>query len=1168
MIIFLSTLDFKIVNILGPRTARAKYTLDKTLIEKVLSFLTLKHVFSLLADCVWDAIGCRKNSTIKKCCDDRFDVCSTLVKENITTNSLPPCPIELDNQDIDQPGIDLRFDLTPGIDCKSMEPLPPCPAGSDQPGIDLRFDLTPGVDCEPVEPLPPCPTGSDQPGIDLRFDLTPGIDCEPITKPPLPLCPIDNDDLSGLIPGVECKALPFCAPKGQKEVEINIRETPGVTCIPLPPCPVGSNVPGIDLRFDLTPGVDCDPINNSEEQSKCLDFASDGYNCVPKETCSVTSIDIREDLNVDIEAMQRVMAEDSKCPQQGMVCCHNANEKPGELPLCPIISDDVGIDLRNDFTPGVDCDLPPFCPPRGQTNVREDLIPGETCLPLPFCPVGSDEPGINLRFDLTPGVDCDPINPEEQSKCLDFASDGYDCVLKETCSETSAADLIDDLLSIMREGAEMATCPEQGMVCCHINDKKPYLLPLCPMMTSDLQNELITGVDCRPMPFCPPKDQKGGEINIREEEGLIEGLTCQPLPPCQTDFDDLGIDLRTHNVDCQVIVPDVVVDEIFEYETEDEGETGTEEQQNIQPKCTEAGIDLGNGQLQFPGLTCVGKKTRLPPCHPNSDLAIDLGHLQSKPGLKCDPSTTELLPQEPTLPSCPENISRILQDLNDYDYDAVPEAWLRQVSLISPSAVPVPGVTCKASKLPPCPKEDSIDIRSQEIPGLTCQENAQTMVKMVANILSKAISKFVEETGIEIPDQVFVNTETSPELTEPEINVGGDINIINSFETINPATINATIKLPGDSEQTVKFQVSIPKSLGTPTTIDNEKLAATIVEKLERVTETIAFLEQQLGDEDMKIQSLPEVIASAVILYVKQGKSLESIDMLKFTIEIKKELQFPEVEVRQGISENALETVVRFPGVEQTVKFQVDVPKKCLEGSSQESIQGVDFDLSVPQPNPILPLLCKDLSIDTLSLIDAIKTKLTKASATKSFIDKLTNEETKQVTLAEVIANSVAIYIAQNQVATANKLDLQIDIVKGLEFPEIVVKPGNAENELQSIAKFPGVIDRSLTVEIDISNNLENLDQLASDISESFDTFSNENNEEIDGQNGNTLPKLRQDSIQPPPCSEDVFEPNINLRSGELSLPGVTCTLQPIDCSTLPMKFYSFSGKPASTTSK
>ena len=1091
-----------------------------------------------------------------------------MVKDNITTDPLPPCPIELNNQGIDQPGIDLRFDLTPGIDC-TIEPLPPCPAGSDQPGIDLRFDLTPGIDCEPIKPLPPCPAGSDQPGIDLRFDLTPGIDCEPIpTKPPLPLCPIDNDDLSGLIPGIECEPLPFCPPKGQKEVETNIRETltPGVTCIPLPPCPVGSNVPGIDLRFDLTPGVDCDPINNPEEQINCLDFATDGYNCVPKETCSVTSIDIREDLNVDIEAMKRVMAEDSECPQQGMVCCHNDNEKPEVLPLCPIISDDVDIDLRNDFTPGVDCELPPFCPPRGQENIREDLIPGETCLPLPLCPVGSDEPGINLRFDLTPGVDCDPINPEEQSKCLDFASDGYDCVPKDTCSEISGGDLIDDLMSILGEGAETATCPEQGMVCCHINN----LLPLCPMMTSGLQNELITGVDCRPMPFCPPNDQKGDEIDIREVEGLIEGLTCQPLPPCQTDLDDLGIDLRTPGADCQVIVPDGVFDEIFEYESEGEGETGTEEQQNIQSKCTEAGIDLGNGQLQFPGLTCVGKKTRLPPCHPNSDSAIDLGHLQSKPGLTCDPSTTESLPQEPTLPSCPENISRTSQDSNDYDYDSVPEEWLRQVFFISPSAVPVPGVTCKASKLPPCPKEDSIDIRSQEIPGLTCQENAQTMSQMVANILSKAISKFVEETGIAIPDQVFVNTETSTELTEPEINVGGDINRINTLETINPGTINATIKLPGDSEQTVKFQVSIPKSLGTPPTIDNENLAATIVEKLERVTETIAFLEQQLGDEDMKIQSLPEVIASAVILYVKQGKSLESIDMLKFTIEIKKELQFPEVEVRQGIPENTLETIVRFPGVEQTVKFQVDVPKKCLEESSQESIQGVDFDLSVPQPNPILPSLCKDLSIDSLSLIDVIKTKLTKASATKSFIDKLTNEETKQVTLAEVIANSVAIYIAQNQVASANKLDLQIDIVKRLEFPEIVVKPGNAENELQSIVKFPGVIDRSLAVEIDISNNLENLDQLASDISESFDTFSNENNEENDGQNGNTLPKqsLRQDSIKPPPCSEDVFEPNINLRSGELSLPGVTCTLQPIDCSTLPMKFYSFSGKPASTTSK
>ena len=242
---------------------------------------------------------------------------------------------------------------------------------------------------------------------------------------------------------------------------------------------------------------------------------------------------------------------------------------------------------------------------------------------------------------------------------------------------------------------------------------------------------------------------------------------------------------------------------------------------------------------------------------------------------------------------------------------------------------------------------------------------------------------------------------------------------------------------------------------------------------------------------------------------------------------------------------------VRVPGKNQTIKFQVDVPRKCFDESSS---------------NPKTPSSCIDFSIDNLSLVDIIKMKLEEALVSKSLLDNLA----KQVTLAEVIANSVAIYIAQNQVATANKLDLQIDIVKGLEFPEIVVKPGNAENELQSIAKFPGVIDRSLTVEIDISNNLENLDQLASDISESFDTFSNENNEEIDGQNGNTLPKqsLRQDSIQPPPCSEDVFEPNINLRSGELSLPGVTCTLQPIDCSTLPMKFYSFSGKPASTTSK
>ena len=65
-------------------------------------------------------------------------------------------------------------------------------------------------------------------------------------------------------------------------------------------------------------------------------------------------------------------------------------------------------------------------------------------------------------------------------------------------------------------------------------------------------------------------------------------------------------------------------------------------------------------------------------------------------------------------------------------------------------------------------------------------------------------------------------------------------------------------------------------------------------------------------------------------------------------------------------------------------------------------------------------------------------------------------------------------------------------------------------------------------------------------------------------------PFIREETILPPldPCPYGKIKYNIDLKKKEIMIPGVTCETQHFDCSTLPMKFYSFSGKPATTPSE
>ena len=195
--------------------------------------------------------------------------------------------------------------------------------------------------------------------------------------------------------------------------------------------------------------------------------------------------------------------------------------------------------------------------------------------------------------------------------------------------------------------------------------------------------------------------------------------------------------------------------------------------------------------------------------------------------------------------------------------------------------------------------------------------------------------------------------------------------------------------------------------------------------------------------------------------------------------------------------------------------------------------------------------------------------KLKVVSNTKAFLDKLADKETKKISLAEVIANAVVLYIDQNDAETVEKLKLQIDIIKGLPFPEVIVKPGKTENSLQSIVQFSGPVDKSLMFDVPVSMTQENTDQLIWDISNVFDSASGDD-EIANVRNAIPEPFIREETILPPldPCPYGKIKYNIDLKKKEIMIPGVTCETQHFDCSTLPMKFYSFSGKPATTPSE
>ena len=261
---------------------------------------------------------------------------------------------------------------------------------------------------------------------------------------------------------------------------------------------------------------------------------------------------------------------------------------------------------------------------------------------------------------------------------------------------------------------------------------------------------------------------------------------------------------------------------------------------------------------------------------------------------------------------------------------------------------------------------------------------------------------------------------TSPVSTNPEIQV----------QPTGTGSLKTTVIVPGPVGSPVEFQVSLPESLTKPD-VDVENLANLISKTYEEMV-------------DSNQSTVPKNISDAILDYVKESKTTIPDDV-NVMIETIKDLKIPDPDIiiESGTNKNSLDAKVRLPGViDNNVDFHVSIPKS----SDDED------------------------SIDRDALTEIISKKYKEArfpSPTSAFLDKIENKEIDKISLADVIANTVAAYVEQDQNNPPPKdLGVKVETNKDLKNPEIEVKPSEKETTLITAVKLPGSQDLNVKFEV------------------------------------------------------------------------------------------------------
>lgn len=142
----------------------------------------------------------------------------------------------------------------------------------------------------------------------------------------------------------------------------------------------------------------------------------------------------------------------------------------------------------------------------------------------------------------------------------------------------------------------------------------------------------------------------------------------------------------------------------------------------------------------------------------------------------------------------------------------------------------------------------------------------------IANIISKTVDAYIEESQEPNPDDLVVKIETKPNIETPEIQI----------EPESDKTIKATVKLPGETEQSVEFQVPIPAP-NSMSPIDVEDLAETITNNFDqkkKEDETTMNINLKGDDVIDETDQLPSSTSSEKLMKTKESTTIKSVSDL------------------------------------------------------------------------------------------------------------------------------------------------------------------------------------------------------------------------------------------------------------------------------------------------
>ena len=213
-----------------------------------------------------------------------------------------------------------------------------------------------------------------------------------------------------------------------------------------------------------------------------------------------------------------------------------------------------------------------------------------------------------------------------------------------------------------------------------------------------------------------------------------------------------------------------------------------------------------------------------------------------------------------------------------------------------------------------------------------------------------------------------MDIEISEEFEFPEVNVK---------QGHNENMILVTVKFPGNEQ---KFNIQVPSFHGPA--LNQDDIMKMISMKLGATSKTMAFLDRMV-EENIEEINLPEMIAKSVTMYINKSETIDTINQLSLQIDMSQDFKQPEIDVKPGIVQNTQLFIVKVPGKERKINFDVNVPKQCKTEEIQE--------------------ICSDYIIDDKALINVLYKKIKMSSKniseldTSSVLDTIFEEANKTI---------------------------------------------------------------------------------------------------------------------------------------------------------------------------